>query len=251
MPNLKTAIKPKKFGKNLLNQFALPNAFVLSDLSRKNLKIKRRASKNNKNAAEDPFLPMLQIPSSVIKKNINQMRKRKSRSESRSIVASKVSRNPEQLITNFSNFSHKSNQKSTDTFEVSSKKIVLRDSNKEEKKQETKKISIFAGFRTIKGYNPKKLEKPNQDRMLIASKFNNCPLQWVFWVFDGHGTDGHKVSQFARDNFCNCLLKQKFTLMAKSKMRQSDYHSQEPIKKDLNKEGRNVCSSVLPQNNCI
>ena len=180
MPNLKTAIKPKKFGKNLLNQFALPNAFVLSDLSRKNLKIKRRASKNNKNAAEDPFLPMLQIPSNVIKKNINQMRKRKSRSESRSIVASKVSRNPEQLITNFSNFSHKSNQKLTDTFEVSSKKIVLRDSNKEEKKQEAKKISIFAGFRTIKGYNPKKLEKPNQDRMLIASKFNNCPLQWVF-----------------------------------------------------------------------
>jgi hypothetical protein len=57
---------------------------------------------------------------------------------------------------------------------------VLRDSNKEEKKQETKKISIFAGFRTIKGYNPKKLEKPNQDRMLIASKFNNCPLQWGF-----------------------------------------------------------------------
>jgi len=61
----------------------------------------------------------------------------------------------------------------------------------ESKVAQKPQIAIFAGFRTTKGYHPKKPEKCNQDRMLITSKFNNSESQWVFCVLDGHGTDGH------------------------------------------------------------
>lgn len=58
-----------------------------------------------------------------------------------------------------------------------------------------------------------KADKPNQDRMLITSRFNNASHQWIFCVFDGHGVDGHKVSQFVRDNLCNYIIKQKIELL--------------------------------------
>jgi len=48
--------------------------------------------------------------------------------------------------------------------------------------------------------------------MLITSKFNNAENQWVFCVLDGHGVDGHKVSQYCRDNLCPYLLKQKHNI---------------------------------------
>lgn len=52
--------------------------------------------------------------------------------------------------------------------------------NKNTKSVQKDEIAIYAGFRTTKGYHPKKKEKPNQDRMLITSKFNNAENQWVF-----------------------------------------------------------------------
>ena len=75
------------------------------------------------------------------------------------------------------------------------------------------KSHFSRGSELLRDITPNKLDKPNQDRMLITSKFNNAPHQWIFSVFDGHGVDGHKVSQFVRDNLCNYILKQKIELL--------------------------------------
>ena len=73
------------------------------------------------------------------------------------------------------------------------------------------------GLEPLKAIILNKAEKPNQDRMLITSKFNNAESQWVFGVLDGHGVDGHKVSQYVRDNLWPYLLKQKHDLRARWK----------------------------------
>lgn len=177
-------------------------------------------SLNSQKKNDDPFLPLLYIPASMYKKNANQISK-KSRSESRKHHTDKFSRNPGSLVNTLSNKSMKGNQKSVDEFELKAKKLKIHPSetHKVEELKELKRsqIAIFAGFRTTKGFNPKKPDKSNQDRMLITSKFNNAKHQWVFSVFDGHGTDGHKVSEFIRDNFCNYILKQKAELLALSR----------------------------------
>jgi serine/threonine protein phosphatase PrpC len=41
-------------------------------------------------------------------------------------------------------------------------------------------------------------------------------------VLDGHGSDGHKVSQYIRDNLCTYLLKQKKELYAIGKKNNTD-----------------------------
>lgn len=92
-----------------------------------------------------------------------------------------VSRNPVGLISTFSNNSLKGSQMSTEDIEIKAKKLMIYPQSKESKKASAdSSISIFAGFRTNKGSNPKKLEKINQDRILIAPNFNNVTNQWVF-----------------------------------------------------------------------
>ena len=118
-----------------------------------------------------------------------------------------MSRNPTCLANTLSNKSLKGNQTLHDEIEIKSNKLWFKKDDL--KKTKTPSISIFAGFRTTKGYHPKRPDKANQDRILITSKFNNANNQWVFCVFDGHGADGHKVSQFVRDNICPYILKQK------------------------------------------
>jgi hypothetical protein len=77
----------------------------------------------------------------------------------------------------------------------------------------SQKLQFLLGLERPRDIILNKHDKPNQDRMLITSKFNDAPHQWIFSVFDGHGVDGHKVSQFVRDNLCNYILKQKIELL--------------------------------------
>lgn len=167
----------------------------------------------------EQFLPSLYIPASMYKKSVNQM-SRKSRGAHRRNVSDALSRNPHKLVSTLSNKSIRKGQKSLDELEFLSKKKYITPQNKlieEYKANKEPSIAIFAGFRTTKGYHPKKTDKPNQDRMMITSKFNNSQNQWVFLVLDGHGQDGHKVSQYVRDNLCSQLLKQKQDMLYLSK----------------------------------
>lgn len=128
-------------------------------------------------------------------------------------ITEKVSRNPSGLLNTLSNKSLKGQQqKSMEDFEIKAKKLLVTSNNAVIEEEKEPSIAIFAGFRTTKGYHPKKQDKPNQDRMLITSKFNNADYQWVFSVLDGHGVDGHKVSQYVRDNLCPFLIKQKLQM---------------------------------------
>lgn len=160
---------------------------VLSNMSKsKNTKFSinsnMQAFHRHKKSYEDPFLPLLYIPANVYQKNVNQISK-KSRSESRKNITDKASRNSQKLINTLSNKSIKG-QKSLDEYELKTKKMYImphkKSKNNELKTPEQPAIAIFAGFRTTKGYHPKKPDKPNQDRMLITSKFNNAKQQWVF-----------------------------------------------------------------------
>lgn len=181
---------------------------------------------NSEREKEDSFLPLLYVPASLYKKNATQITK-KSRADPKKNMTEKVSRNPAGLLNTLSNKSVKGNQISLEDIEIKAKKLFLSNHEKDGNKKEEKSIAIFAGFRTTKGFHPKKPDKTNQDRMLITSKFNNASNQWVFCIFDGHGTDGHKVSQFIRDNLCTYLLKQKTELMILGRKRKKPVKDEE------------------------
>eukprot|EP00457_Paulinella_chromatophora_P002317 gb/GEZN01002321.1/.p1 GENE.gb/GEZN01002321.1/~~gb/GEZN01002321.1/.p1 ORF type:complete len:724 (+),score=60.90 gb/GEZN01002321.1/:34-2205(+) len=54
-------------------------------------------------------------------------------------------------------------------------------------------------IRSKKGFIPK-LEKPNQDRAIWKGEMSGQTDRLFFGVFDGHGSDGHKISSWLIDN---------------------------------------------------
>lgn len=88
--------------------------------------------------------------------------------------------------------------------------------------QATVQVSTFKisyGCVTMRGYYPQSRGKPNQDSHVELPYFGQDPPdesdsgrkhmseQAFFGVFDGHGTAGHKVSQYVRDVLPGELLK--------------------------------------------
>lgn len=141
-------------------------------------------SHQSTNENGDTVLPLLYIPSNAYQTNLKKSSK-KSRRTNRANNTDKISRNPQGLVNTLSNKSLKPNQKSMENFELkANKKLIVENPDlkyEEAKKQQNgDQISVYAGFRTTKGYHPKKPEKSNQDRMLISPKFNNNDQQWVF-----------------------------------------------------------------------
>ena len=59
---------------------------------------------------------------------------------------------------------------------------------------ENELVKISIASRSKKGHNMKRLEKPNQDAVLVYPNFQGLPSQSMFGVFDGHGIEGEKVS---------------------------------------------------------
>ena len=61
------------------------------------------------------------------------------------------------------------------------------------------------GYHTIAGTNAYFVPKTNQDSYLIkADKINSGEIEYTFGVFDGHGLQGHFVSQAIKQFFMNC-----------------------------------------------
>ena len=61
------------------------------------------------------------------------------------------------------------------------------------------------GYYTIAGTNAYFVTKTNQDSYLIkADKINSGEIEYTFGVFDGHGLQGHFVSQAIKQFFTNC-----------------------------------------------
>jgi len=55
---------------------------------------------------------------------------------------------------------------------------------------------LIYSIRTRKGFSPNSLEKPNQDYYFAKINFMDRDNYHIFCVCDGHGTNGHLVSQF-------------------------------------------------------
>ena len=61
------------------------------------------------------------------------------------------------------------------------------------------------GYHTLAGTNAYFMTKTNQDSYLIKSdKINSGEIEYTFGVFDGHGLQGHFVSQAIKQFFTNC-----------------------------------------------
>ena len=58
-------------------------------------------------------------------------------------------------------------------------------------------LSLSYGSCTIPGYDPARPRKPNQDDSLIVEQFQH-QSQSFFAVMDGHGTAGHEVARYAK-----------------------------------------------------
>ena len=66
------------------------------------------------------------------------------------------------------------------------------------------KVSDY-GYHTLAGTNAYYITKTNQDSYLIkADKINSGEIEYTFGVFDGHGLQGHFVSQAIKEFFTNC-----------------------------------------------
>ena len=62
-------------------------------------------------------------------------------------------------------------------------------------------VQVNVGKMSIKGKSqPNRAEKINQDSILVELDFDSVSHQGVFGVFDGHGGEGHLVSQYAVKN---------------------------------------------------
>ncbi|KAL4492028.1 hypothetical protein ABPG72_008449 [Tetrahymena utriculariae] len=65
-----------------------------------------------------------------------------------------------------------------------------------------KKIDIAHSFRTKKGVMSSNPKKQNQDSFFMSEKMSNKDYDQIYFlgVMDGHGTNGHLVSQFIKNN---------------------------------------------------
>ena len=70
--------------------------------------------------------------------------------------------------------------------------------------RKTYKVSDY-GYYTMAGTNAYFIAKTNQDSYLIkADKINSGEIEYTFGVFDGHGLQGHFVSQAIKQFLTNC-----------------------------------------------
>ena len=61
------------------------------------------------------------------------------------------------------------------------------------------------GYRSKKGYQTTNPSKVNQDSIVISTKLKEETSSHYFGVCDGHGSDGHHVSGFLKDNIPQLL----------------------------------------------
>lgn len=99
--------------------------------------------------------------------------------------------------------------------------MIAHEEKDKKKKGKSKSINCFFQLmypnnilKTIKGKsqpgrNEGRISKINQDSFLIMTLINNIIDFNVFAVFDGHGVNGHLVSEFAKNHFKQYILNHK------------------------------------------
>jgi serine/threonine protein phosphatase PrpC len=72
--------------------------------------------------------------------------------------------------------------------------------NKQVKEKGNKKETTGLGYTCRKGLKP---ESPNQDSFSVLQVQDH----WIYGVYDGHGKDGHDVSNFVKDNMPKLIIR--------------------------------------------
>ena len=78
--------------------------------------------------------------------------------------------------------------------------------------------------------------KINQDAYVVVKNFLNLNKNWMFGVFDGHGTEGHKISSEIKMKLPNTIMK-RYIKQKKINVNGNfmlAYESPKMLKKDLN-----------------
>ena len=70
-------------------------------------------------------------------------------------------------------------------------------------------VELKYSYRTLKGVQLSNPDKTNQDSLLIKTQLNNKPNSSMFAVADGHGLNGHHVSQYIVKNLTKLIEIQK------------------------------------------
>jgi serine/threonine protein phosphatase PrpC len=73
-------------------------------------------------------------------------------------------------------------------------------------------MQLRFSYSTQRGCYPEASQRKNQDNVLIRPSFAGRPELHLFGVFDGHGTEGHTISAYVRDQIESALHSELTTL---------------------------------------
>mmetsp|Transcript_15893 Transcript_15893/g.28834 ORF Transcript_15893/g.28834 Transcript_15893/m.28834 type:complete len:347 (-) Transcript_15893:296-1336(-) len=99
-------------------------------------------------------------------------------------------------------------QSTTDRRSLSQNEIDERiDSIKETCNSTCGVVSLRYAYLSQRGYYPNAKRRPNEDSYIVTQKFAGRESDAFFGVFDGHGKEGEKCSQYVRDTLSSLLAK--------------------------------------------
>lgn len=117
---------------------------------------------------------------------------------------------------------------------------------------------LLFSCRTRKGFSPNALDKPNQDSYFAKINFMDRPNYHIFCVCDGHGVNGHLVSQFVCKNLQVQLSKKILAFEAANPDKVKNFPLEEVIfnavdacVKELHQTGIDIMFSGTTCNCCI
>jgi len=102
-------------------------------------------------------------------------------------------------------------------------------------------VKVRYAFLSQRGYYPDDAHKPNQDSFSITHNFAGQETDGFFGVYDGHGRDGDKCAQYARDTLPDMVTKYVSKAKAREeKLRKTPSNDDIPVL-ELTKDQTQAC----------
>jgi len=144
--------------------------------------------------SKQDLLDIAELNRKAIESMNASLRKENPEDLARRIKQAKVLTLPPNLLSNCDEEIEEDDESSVDAEKLKSKPLI--------ESKRTFKLNgrgmINCAMATHRGFYPDKLDKPNQDSAFLKPILEDEVM--MFSVYDGHGPDGHKCSQYARKN---------------------------------------------------
>ena len=127
---------------------------------------------------------------------------------------------------------------------------ILKNSFIIEKKKINKRVMKINSC-TLAGYTAPGIQKINQDNFFIKKDFLNEPEQFFIGICDGHGIQGHLISEFVSTNLPNYLNEITDKSIKKAYLNIQNLLQNENNKIDSSLSGTTCTSIIVSQNNVI